>query len=332
MNAVLARRLSRCRLPAAVALVLSVSALTPGLGRAHAETAGGRLLPAEMHAAAAEAATGETTRTEARPARSGSRTAATPASGVTAPTDNVSTRQMVRRIADSHGVPPELAEAVVTIESRWNPRARSGAGAIGLMQIKYATARGMGYGGSVAGLYEPKTNLTFGLAYLAGAHRLSGGDICGTILRYHAGHGAERMSASTKRYCATAKKLMAAAGWQPGKAPGKTPGPGAAPATAVATIEPGGFIRPQTSPAATATATPAASATSLALVTREPGGLVRPRTTRPATPATPVAARPSVDPDSAVIRPATAGSTDTVIGSSHAARPREDGFVRPGAR
>lgn len=332
MNAVLARRLSRCRLPAAVALVLSVSALTPGLGRAHAETAGGRLLPAEMRTAAPEAATGETARTEARPARSGSRTAATPASGATAPTDNASTRQMVRRIADSHGVPPELAEAVVTIESRWNPRARSGAGAIGLMQIKYATARGMGYGGSVAGLYEPKTNLTFGLAYLAGAHRLSGGDICGTILRYHAGHGAERMSASTKRYCATAKKLMAAAGWQPGKAPGAAPD---APATAVATIEPGGFIRPQAParPAAPATAGTAQTAT-LALTTREPGGLVRPRPAAAA--AAPAVARTPVDPDGAVIRPAgrpaTAATSDSLIGSSHASRAREDGFVRPAAR
>ncbi len=322
MNAFLARRLSRCRLPAAVALVLSVSALATASGRAHAETAGGRLLPAEMHAAADQAASTEA-RTEARPAaalpRTRTRTASVP------PSDNVSTRQMVRQIASTHGVPPELAEAVVTIESRWNPRARSGAGAIGLMQIKYATARGMGYGGSAAGLYEPKTNLTFGLAYLAGAHKLAGGDICGTILRYHAGHGAERMSASTRRYCATAKKLMVAAGWEPGKgAPRK--GETAAPTTAIAISEPGGLIRPAV---ADARATPAAATT---LASMEPGGFVRPKAA-PAAPAAATVARTSTDPDGAVIRPAgrkaTAQTSDTLIGSAHTARPRKDGWVPP---
>ena len=312
-----ARRLSRCRLPAAVALALSISALAPGLGRAHAETAGGRLLAAETRDTTAEAATGEATRPEA-PA---SRTAKV------SPSDNGSTRQMVRRIASNHGLPPELAEAVVTIESRWNPKARSGAGAIGLMQIKYATARGMGYGGSVSGLYEPKTNITFGLAYLAGAHKLAGGDICGTILRYHAGHGAARMSASTKRYCATAKKLMAAAGWEPGQKSKPQKGEIAAPAgTEVAAVEPGGYIRAE---AEAAKATPAAS-TTLAL---DPGGRVRP--VAPATRATTVAAaRPSVDPEGAVIRPAArkapAAVTETVIGSSHTVRSDPGGRLLPG--
>ena len=37
------------------------------------------------------------------------------------------------------------------------------------MQIKLATARGLGYTGDAAGLRDPDTNLTYGIKYLAGA-------------------------------------------------------------------------------------------------------------------------------------------------------------------
>ena len=39
------------------------------------------------------------------------------------------------------------------------------------MQIKLATARGLGYTGDAAGLRDPETNLTYGVKYLAGAYR-----------------------------------------------------------------------------------------------------------------------------------------------------------------
>ena len=49
-------------------------------------------------------------------------------------------------------------------------------GTIGLMQIKLATARGIGYSGDAAGLRDPDTNLTYGVKYLAGAWRAANGD------------------------------------------------------------------------------------------------------------------------------------------------------------
>ncbi len=39
------------------------------------------------------------------------------------------------------------------------------------------------------------------MKYLAGAHELGGGKVCGTILKYNAGHGAKRMNPVSKRYC-----------------------------------------------------------------------------------------------------------------------------------
>jgi soluble lytic murein transglycosylase-like protein len=89
----------------------------------------------------------------------------------------------------------------VRVESNFNPRARGSAGEIGLMQIKPATARMMGYRGGAKGLYDPETNIKFGMKYLAMAHDLGGGTTCGTILKYNAGHGAKRMNPVSKRYC-----------------------------------------------------------------------------------------------------------------------------------
>ncbi|MGA0563445.1 lytic transglycosylase domain-containing protein [Ancylobacter sp. VNQ12] len=116
---------------------------------------------------------------------------------------------LVDREARANGVPVALARAVVRIESNWHPRMTGRAGEVGLMQIKHQTARGVGYGGSRAALYEPATNIKFGMRYLAGAYRLAGGDTCGTVMRYQGGHGATRMSSAARTYCSKARTIMA---------------------------------------------------------------------------------------------------------------------------
>jgi soluble lytic murein transglycosylase len=50
----------------------------------------------------------------------------------------------VRRYAAHYRVPPELIAALIDVESRWNPRAVSDKGAMGLMQLMPATARRFG--------------------------------------------------------------------------------------------------------------------------------------------------------------------------------------------
>ncbi|MGE0424308.1 MAG: transglycosylase SLT domain-containing protein [Reyranellaceae bacterium] len=78
--------------------------------------------------------------------------------------------------ADENNVPVELVHKVIRRESRYQPRVIGGGYAMGLMQIKYSTARGMGYAGNSQGLLDPDTNLYWGVRYLAAAYRYAGGD------------------------------------------------------------------------------------------------------------------------------------------------------------
>jgi soluble lytic murein transglycosylase-like protein len=105
---------------------------------------------------------------------------------------------LITEYAGANGVPVGLARAVVKHESGFNPEVTGRAGEIGLMQIKLSTARGMGYKGTAKGLYEPATNLRWGMKYLGQAQKLAGGSECGTLSRYNGGHGTKRM---IKSYC-----------------------------------------------------------------------------------------------------------------------------------
>lgn len=78
--------------------------------------------------------------------------------------------------ADQNQVPVELVHKVVRRESRYQPRVIGAGYAMGLMQIKYSTARGMGYAGNAQGLLDPDTNLFWGVKYLAAAYRYANGD------------------------------------------------------------------------------------------------------------------------------------------------------------
>ncbi len=119
-------------------------------------------------------------------------------------------RELIGRYAAAYGVPVGLAHAVVRVESNYRANARGGAGEIGLMQIKPATARMLGYRGNANGLFNPETNVKYGMKYLAMAHRLGGGSVCGTILKYNAGHAARRMNPVSAAYCAKVKRHMGA--------------------------------------------------------------------------------------------------------------------------
>lgn len=119
-------------------------------------------------------------------------------------------RDLIASHAAANGVPFALADAVVRIESRYNPRASNG-GALGLMQIKPATARGVGFNGSASALYDADTNLRYGMRYLAQAYRMSGGDTCQTVMRYQSGHYATRLNGANRAYCGKARAIMAKA-------------------------------------------------------------------------------------------------------------------------
>lgn len=124
------------------------------------------------------------------------------------PVRATSLKPLISRHAAENGVPFGLADAVVRIESRYNSKARNGP-YMGLMQIHHRTARSLGYNGDPSGLLDPDTNLRYGIKYLAMAYRLAGGDTCGTILRYQAGHRATSMTSAARNYCSKVKMIHA---------------------------------------------------------------------------------------------------------------------------
>lgn len=158
-----------------------------------AERKAARMAKAE----AARAANVETEKVEPRVSRA-----------LAAPAGAEGIKGIVARHAAANGVPFSLADAVVRVESRYNPRA-SNAGNYGLMQIRHQTARGMGYSGSASGLLDAETNARYGMKYLALAYRLAGGDTCRTIMKYQSGHMATRMSGANRAYCAKVRTLTA---------------------------------------------------------------------------------------------------------------------------
>ena len=109
---------------------------------------------------------------------------------------------LISHHAKANGVPVDLAHAVVKTESGYNPRATGRAGEVGLMQIKLATARGIGFRGTREQLYDPETNIKWGMKYLGEARRLAGGSECGTLSRYNGGLGRKGL---IKSYC---RKVM----------------------------------------------------------------------------------------------------------------------------
>lgn len=108
---------------------------------------------------------------------------------------------IISKHARAHGVPEALAHAVVRVESNFRASATGAAGEIGLMQLKLATARMVGYTGSAKALYDPETNIKYGMKYLAMAQSLGDGSTCGTILKYNAGHAAKSMNPISRNYC-----------------------------------------------------------------------------------------------------------------------------------
>jgi soluble lytic murein transglycosylase-like protein len=88
--------------------------------------------------------------------------------------------------AQANQVPEALVHRVIVRESKYHPDLVGRGGTIGLMQIKLATARGVGYTGDAAGLRNPDTNLAYGIKYLAGAYRAANGDHA-RAMRYYAG-------------------------------------------------------------------------------------------------------------------------------------------------
>ena len=78
-------------------------------------------------------------------------------------------KKLIHRYAGLYGVPESLVHRVVHRESKYDPKAYHKNGYWGLMQIKYSTAKSMGYEGPPEGLLDAETNLKYAIKYLRGA-------------------------------------------------------------------------------------------------------------------------------------------------------------------
>jgi soluble lytic murein transglycosylase-like protein len=81
--------------------------------------------------------------------------------------------RLIQKYAKIYEVPESLIHRVVHRESRYNPNAYNKAGYFGLMQIKYNTAKSMGYDGPAKGLLDAETNIKYAAKYLRGAWTVS---------------------------------------------------------------------------------------------------------------------------------------------------------------
>lgn len=81
----------------------------------------------------------------------------------------------IARQAKANGVPESFVHRMIMRESRYNPRSIH-RHCYGLLQIKQATARSMGYRGDPKGLLDPEINLTYAVPYLANAYKIAGGN------------------------------------------------------------------------------------------------------------------------------------------------------------
>lgn len=118
---------------------------------------------------------------------------------------------IIRSIAQQYGVDPNLAGGVAIRESGLDPRAKSKAGAAGIMQLMPGTAADMG----VTNVWDIVQNVTGGIKYLAQQLKQSGGDIDKALANYNYGpgnvakHGMGALPKETRDYLVRVKSNAA---------------------------------------------------------------------------------------------------------------------------
>lgn len=126
---------------------------------------------------------------------------------------------IIQKHALANALPEALADAVAQVESAYDSSAVGGVGEIGLMQLRPTTAAMLGFTGTDEELFDPDTNIRYGVLYLAQAWRLAKGDLCQTLMKYRAGHRETRMTQRSVTYCVRALKHLAAIGSELADAP-----------------------------------------------------------------------------------------------------------------
>ena len=136
-------------------------------------------------------------------------------------------RGIITRLADTHGVDARLIHAVISVESAYQPRARSRKGARGLMQLMPATARQYG----VRNAYQANANIEAGVRHLKTL--LDRFALRDAIAAYNAGEAAVRRFGGVPPFRETrhyVEKVLSLAGLDVAPAPEPPPDPSDRPA------------------------------------------------------------------------------------------------------
>lgn len=94
-------------------------------------------------------------------------------------------KQYARRMARKYGIDPELFVRQIQMESGFNPRVKSGAGAVGIAQFMPSTAKSMGFTAGV----NPLRDLEMAAKLMAGHLRNNNGRYDLALAAYNAGQG-----------------------------------------------------------------------------------------------------------------------------------------------
>jgi len=95
-------------------------------------------------------------------------------------------RDLIHQMSVEHGLDPKLMDALVRVESAYNPKAVSRKGAMGLMQLMPATARRLG----VDDPFDPAQNVRGGMREFARLVNQYRGNLQFALAAYNAGEGA----------------------------------------------------------------------------------------------------------------------------------------------